>query len=104
MRVGVFVGTRADLGPLETVIAALADASDIELIVLGGVVWVLYLALQSLLAAAGFGSTPDPSEPATGAPAVPEVSSVEASPSLTEDVLEGESSAVVISPSDLPQF
>ena len=74
------------------------------LIVLGGVVWVLYLALQSLLAAAGFGSTPDPSEPATGAPAVSAVSSVEASPSPTDDVLEGESSAVVISPSDLPQF
>jgi UDP-N-acetylglucosamine 2-epimerase (non-hydrolysing) len=37
--VAVFVGTRADLGPLGPVITALADAPDLDLTVLTGVAW-----------------------------------------------------------------
>ena len=37
--VAAFVGTRADLGPLGPVLAALADAPDLDLTVLTGVAW-----------------------------------------------------------------
>lgn len=37
--VAVFVGTRADLGPLGPVLSALADAPDLDLTVLTGVAW-----------------------------------------------------------------
>ncbi len=38
-RVAVFVGTRADLGPLGPVLSALADAPDLDLTVVTGVAW-----------------------------------------------------------------
>ena len=38
-RVAVFVGTRADLGPLSPVITALADDQDVELHLLTGVAY-----------------------------------------------------------------
>lgn len=47
LSVAVFVGTRADLGPLGPVLTALADAPDLDLTVLTGVAWTA----QSLSAA-----------------------------------------------------
>ena len=72
------------------------------LIVLGGVGWVLYLAVSSLIAAAGFGGSDDPSEPATGAPATSELSPAEGSRDAAQADAETEPDAVDISPADLP--
>lgn len=77
------------------------------LIVLGGVGWVLYLAVSSLIAAARFGGSDDPSEPATGAPATSELSPAEGSrdaaqADAAQADAETEPDAVDISPADLP--
>lgn len=54
MRVAIFVGTRADLGPLGPVIAAFAARSDIELHILGGVAFDA-AALTEQVGSVGYG-------------------------------------------------
>ena len=79
-----------------------ATVLSLLLIVLGGVGWVLYLAVSSLIAAARFGGSDDPSEPATGAPATSELSPAEGSRDAAQADAETEPDAVDISPADLP--
>jgi UDP-N-acetylglucosamine 2-epimerase (non-hydrolysing) len=64
--VAVFVGTRADLGPLSSVISALAEAPDIDLHVLTGVMYAADDLARALPAAAsGAAGSPSSASPSS---------------------------------------